>query len=377
MNPVAGEIVLLTGSSGFLGRHILKFLLEDDVVSEIRALDKVQACNNNNNDLSYNDTKGKLKLYECDLVNLESCREAFRNTHVVLHCAGFVSYDYPANVDELQKNNVQATENVTQLCIEENVGRLVHCSTTEVTLQSCFKAGIVAISIYKQESKIEIPENDKRLIFGEYAASKLKAEQIVIKSNGKLLKNGKGQLRTVALRPTLLYGEGDPHLLSIILHVAKNRGNCLPRLSGTGGKQQITYVGNAAWAFLRAKDTLQKTPEAIAGLPVTITDDTLVEDLTRFCERITRSAKNCIKVSTWPLPFLISYAGAWFLELLLNIGFFRKFQVSPRSLVAFLGSIILYNRARASIHMNYWPKYTHDQTFAIASKYYGELCSEK
>jgi nucleoside-diphosphate-sugar epimerase len=83
-----------------------------------------------------------------------------------------------------------ATENVIQLCIEENVGRLIHCSTTEVTLQSCFKAGIVAISIYKQESRIEIPEDGKKLIFGEYAASKLKAEKIVIQSNGKLLKNG-------------------------------------------------------------------------------------------------------------------------------------------------------------------------------------------
>jgi nucleoside-diphosphate-sugar epimerase len=90
-----------------LGRHILKFLLEDEDVVEIRALDKVHTCNNNNSELTNNDTKGKLKLYQCDLVNLENCREAFRDVHVVLHCAAFISYDYPANVEELQRNNVQ------------------------------------------------------------------------------------------------------------------------------------------------------------------------------------------------------------------------------------------------------------------------------
>ena len=40
----------------------------------------------------------------------------------------------------------------------------------------------------------------------------------------------------------MLYGEGDPHLLLRMLKIAKSRGNNLPRL-GSGGKQQLTYVG--------------------------------------------------------------------------------------------------------------------------------------
>jgi hypothetical protein len=92
-------------------------------------------------------------------------------------------------------------------------------------------------------------------------------------------------------------------------------------------KHRIVIIGNAAWAFLRAKETLRKTPDAIAGLPVTITDDTLVEDLMQFCERVTRSANSPVKLSSWPLPFLLSYAVAWLLELLLGLGFIAKFQV--------------------------------------------------
>lgn len=85
---------------------------------------------------------------------------------------------------------ISATKNVIKLCIEENVGRLVHCSSTEVTLQTSWRGGIVAVSIYKPEPKLAIPVHKSQLIFGEYAASKLKAEGIVLKAHGTPLKNG-------------------------------------------------------------------------------------------------------------------------------------------------------------------------------------------
>lgn len=92
-----------------MGRHVLKHLLQDDGVLEIRALDKtnVSGTNNvNNNQTIYKDVNNKIKYCRCDLVNLEACRKDFRGVDVVLHCAGYVDYEYPPNVDELQKNNV-------------------------------------------------------------------------------------------------------------------------------------------------------------------------------------------------------------------------------------------------------------------------------
>lgn len=73
-------------------------------MSEIRALDKVLE---NDEELNNKDETKEIRRYHCDLVNLESCREAFRGTDVVLHCAGLVDYDYRANADALQKNNVE------------------------------------------------------------------------------------------------------------------------------------------------------------------------------------------------------------------------------------------------------------------------------
>ncbi|XP_058798056.1 3 beta-hydroxysteroid dehydrogenase/Delta 5--_4-isomerase type 1 isoform X2 [Phymastichus coffea] len=369
MDHSTGEVVVLTGSSGFLGSRILRYLVEDEQVSEIRAVDKLIPHDNDDDVFGYKESEGKVRLYHGDLVSAESCRDAFRGADVVLHCAALVDYDYPPDVDELRKNNIFATENVIKLCIEENVPRLVHCSTTEVTLQPCFTGSIVAISIYKQESKLEVP-SDSKLIFGDYAATKLRAEQIVLESHGSPLRNGAGTLSTSALRPTLMYGEGDPHLLPKILSYAKSRGGRLPRFWGTTGKQQITYVGNAAWAFIKAKDTLRETPLAIAGLPVTVTDDTVVDYLALFCEHVTDGK---VRVSSWPLPLALSYLGALLFEFLSRFGLISKIQPPTSSVYAFLGSILLYNRARASIHMNYWPKYKHDEAVALAAKYYSEL----
>ncbi|KAJ8679873.1 hypothetical protein QAD02_015660 [Eretmocerus hayati] len=373
MDRETGEVVLLTGSSGFLGIHILRHLVEDNNTVEIRALDKVPVSKDKCA-IIYEDKRDKIKRYLCDLTDVESCREAFRNVDVVLHCAALVSYDYPPNVDELQKNNVDATENVVQLCREEGVPRLVYCSSTEVILQSCFRGGIVAVSIYKSDLKLIPPDDESRLIFGEYAASKLRAERIILKANDTPLTRGNGLLHTTALRPTLLYGEGDPHLLPRILQLARNRGdNSLPRLSYIPGKQQITYVGNAAWAFIRAKETLRKKPEAIAGLPVSVTDDTLVEDLISFCERVTSSSNtSCVRLTGWPIPLPLSYFGGFLLQLAADCGIISTLQMPPCSLISYLGSIILFNRARASIHMDYWPKFTHEQTLDIASKYYSQ-----
>ncbi|XP_023246176.1 3 beta-hydroxysteroid dehydrogenase/Delta 5--_4-isomerase type 1 [Copidosoma floridanum] len=360
MDQRPGEIVLLTGASGFLGRHVLKHLLEQEGVAEVRALDKaeIEDC----------EETEKLRLYRCDLLDAEACREAFRGADVVMHCAGLVDYRYPPDVDSLRRNNVDASENVVRLCVQERARLLVHCSTTEVTLQPASRFGVTASVIYKTESKLEAPEDGARLMFGEYAASKLRAERIVLKANNTPLSDG-GVLLTTALRPTLLYGEGDPHLLPEILRFAKHRD--LPRLCGLAGKQQMTYVGNAAWAFIRAHDTLKKNPKAIAGLPVNVTDDTLVENLARFCERVTRSGGNRVKVSNFSVPFALSYLGALVFELLIRRGFVSKLKIPPRSMVAYLGSSLLYSRARASIHMNYWPKYNTEETLTIARKYYG------
>lgn len=55
--------------------------------------------------------------------------------------------------------------------------------------------------------------------------------------------DGAGVLVTVALRPTVMYGEQDHRFVPGIMKLAHRFDQRIPKLAGAGGKQQLTYVG--------------------------------------------------------------------------------------------------------------------------------------
>jgi hypothetical protein len=76
--------------------------------------------------------------------------------------------------------------------------------------------------------------------------------------------SGGGRLHTVALRPTLLYGEQDPRLLPSLIHLSEKMDGHLLRFAGSGGRQQITYVGkliSSVYSYtLGAKHAWEEVP---------------------------------------------------------------------------------------------------------------------
>jgi 3beta-hydroxy-delta5-steroid dehydrogenase / steroid delta-isomerase len=135
----------------------------------------------------------------------------------------------------------------------------------------------------------------------------------------------------------------------------------------------IMLIGNAAWAHLRAKDELLVTCPGggIAGLPIFITDDTPVVDLLLFAQKVTAQPDlppRC-NLSRWYIPALLAYMIAALLELVVVIARI-PLPVPPRGVVAYLGSVILYNRLRASLHLDYTPIFQPDDSYSRANKYY-------
>lgn len=134
-------------------------------------------------------------------------------------------------------------------------------------------------------------------------------------------------------------------------------------------------IGNVAWAHIRAKDTLKNEPKKIAGLPVFITDDTPIEDTTRFCQRISR-ATNTLKLrpTWWSLPTFFTYFIAFLLEFFVQIAnrLFTgvKLSFQPRTLVAYASSIIMFSRLRASIHLDYEPIFKEDKSILNSAGWY-------
>lgn len=115
----------VTGATGCVGRNLVDALLEDGW--------RITVLHRPSSDLS--------RLAECDvdfqpvdLHSLESVRTAIdAGTDAIFHPAGNVSH-WAARAEEQWKDNVLATRNLVDACIEKGVGRFIFTSTGAVLL---------------------------------------------------------------------------------------------------------------------------------------------------------------------------------------------------------------------------------------------------
>jgi nucleoside-diphosphate-sugar epimerase len=104
----------------------------------------------------------------------------------------------------------------------------------------------------------DINGGDETLPYGEsflchYAESKARAEQLVLAANS-------ATLRTCALRPHLIWGPGDPHLVPRLLDRGRRRQ--LRRVGDGTNLVDIAYIDNVAEAHLLAADNLLSSATA-------------------------------------------------------------------------------------------------------------------
>lgn len=122
------------------------------------------------------------------------------------------------------------------------------------------------------------------------------------------------------------------------------------------------------------RNQLKIEPKKITGLPIFVTDDTPVTDAIRFSQRVNVDMDSFkLKPTSWSIPFLFSYFIAFLSEIiLLALNNFVKVQVTyaPRGLIAFGSSLVLLDRLRAAIHLDYEPIYTVKQGFSRSAKWY-------
>ncbi|XP_011201974.2 3 beta-hydroxysteroid dehydrogenase/Delta 5--_4-isomerase type 3 [Bactrocera dorsalis] len=378
------EVVLVTGGSGFIGQHLLKYLLREQKslgIKEVRSLDIVPF----ENKIGIFHIAA-LKTFVGDICEPKSStvQDAFRNVNCVFHCAALVTIEYPPNFKELDRVNVNGTSTVVDLCVQHNVRRLIYTSCASVCLVPFKGYSTFTIVINQTESKANTPtfnaqepaDFDKSFLIPGYSSSKLRAESIVLNSNGALLSNQRDYLETVAIRPPLTYGEGDEKFVPRVFEYLSSRGYSYPRIAGAGGKQQLVYAGNVAWGHLCAYKTLKATPKAIAGLPVFVTDDTPINDVTRFIQKMALlGGKFKINLTLWYLPhflfFLLSFLTELFVQLLYPVTKY-KLSYSLRAIASFTASVLMFNRLRASIHMDYVPLVEPEDAAQESARWYAQ-----
>ena len=184
---------LVTGGGGFLGRRIVELLLE---------------CGHDVRYLARSDYPEVRKLgavgFTADIRDADSLVEPMRGVDTVFHVAAKAGAWGPRH--EYHDINVHGTVNLLRAAQRAGVSRFIHTSTP---------------SVVSWRQDIENGERNlphARRHTAHYPSTKAEAERIVLAANAPTF-------GTVALRPHLIFGPGDPHLLPRFVTGAM-RGDC-------------------------------------------------------------------------------------------------------------------------------------------------------
>ena len=216
--------ILVTGGGGFVGGYIVERLLARGyAVRSIGRSPQPELV-----------AKG-VEVVCGDLTDATAVSAACEGVDTVFHVAARAGVW--GSWESFYRPNVIGTRNVLSACRKWQVKRLVYTSTPSV--------------VFNGDS---IPGGDESLPYGKnwlchYAETKALAEQEALAANSE-------KLQVVALRPHLIFGPGDPHLLPRVVESVK-AGRL--RIVGDGSaKVDVSYVGNVADAHLDAFDALER-----------------------------------------------------------------------------------------------------------------------
>ena len=221
---------LVTGGGGFLGKAIVRALLQRGIEVHSFSRGEYPAL-----------AELGVKQHRGNLVDANAIARAAEGSDVVFHVAAKPGIwgDY----DDYHQANVIATQNVIAACRRHGIRKLVHTSSPSVVFDGRDMEGI--------NESVPYPDHFK----AHYPRTKALAEQIVRTAND-------AQLATVSLRPHLIWGPGDNHLLPRL--VARARSGQLARIGTNKNLIDTIYIDNAADAHLLAADRLSPG-SAIAG----------------------------------------------------------------------------------------------------------------
>lgn len=249
--------ILVTGYGGFLGRAICRELLSHGY--RVRGLAR--------NKYSELEALG-VECIQASATDPFACEEACRGMDGVIHTAALAGVWGPAKLYE--QTNIGATENLLSSCKKSGIGAFVYTSSPSVTFDGTAQRNIDE----------NVPYPNKWLC--HYPRTKAIAEQQVLAANQP------SGFATCSLRPHLIWGVGDPHLIPRVIE--KCRSGRLRRVGDGTNWIDTVHVDYAAIAHRLALERMLDRDQNASGRAYFITDGEPVE-CWEWITRILESAK--------------------------------------------------------------------------------------
>ncbi len=231
--------VLVTGGGGFLGRYIIECLLALQC-NEIRSLGRSPQP-----ELE----KMGVNVFCGDIADKDTVLNVCKNCDIIFHTAAKAGIW--GTHKEFYNANVIGTQNIINACNKYKIQYLINTSTPSVVCENR--------NIANRNEDLPYPKNYP----AHYPATKAEAEKMVSNASSS-------ELKTVSIRPHLLWGVRDAHILPTLAKRARQG-----RLMRVGNGQNIvdmTHIRNAAEAHINAAEALHSNP-GISGKKYFISDD--------------------------------------------------------------------------------------------------------
>jgi len=223
---------LVTGANGFLGRYLVEQLVDrgESVRAMVRQPDAQLASLG-------------VEIFLADLGDAAALAGACQGVHTVHHTAAIAGIWGPWKT--YYETNTLGTVRLLEAARNAGVRRFVYTSSPSVTFDG------------RDQCNVDESAPYARRWLAHYPRSKALAEQAVLAAHGV------EGLSTCALRPHLIWGPRDRHLIPRLMERAKE-GKLLRVGDGTNLVDMI-YVENAAMAQILAADALDGIEDATPG----------------------------------------------------------------------------------------------------------------
>ncbi len=231
---------------------------------------------------------------------------------------------------EYHRTNVLGTQNVLDACRKHGVRNLVYTSSPSVVFDGRDMEGMDESAPYPKHYEAAYPR------------TKAEAERLVLAANGP-------DLATVALRPHLIWGPGDNHLIPRILE--RGRAGRLRRIGRANKRIDATYIDNAADAHVLAADRLSPG-SPVAGKAYFISNGEPIP-LWDLINRIL--AAGGVPPVTRIVPTWLAYTAGWLMETVYAVLALREEPSMTRFVVRELTTAHWFDLTAARRDLGYEP----------------------